>query len=865
MNSSGQTSVCNVCNEPPPCTQETTCKDINFDGSYCETACSLPPVLTDPASVFNNINTCSPMLRMLPPETSGETSCMDENGDDKINVVRTYTLEWLDVDFISGFDSNNDPIVTPTWFELEQCVQNIELILGACCTNGTAEAGDDLTICEDTSVTLTGSTIGGGATTGTWSISSGPLGHDGSVTGPGPDSNPADASFSATTPGDYTLTLMTDTPSGGCSAGSDTRMVTVDEQPSSEAGMNQTQCNSSMFTLAATAPSVGTGMWTVVSGTGSVTTPSSNISGVTGVNAGTTTVLRWTVTNGECTDADEVRLTNHDLPAAPISGGNQTECETSPTQTLTATATVPRGSTIEWFLAASGGPAITGSPTQSTVGSTTYYAESIDVSTGCRSLTRTAVTLTINGAPAAPTSGGDQTECETNPIQTLTATASAPTGSTIEWFLAASGGVAITGSPTQPTVGNTTYYAESVNTTTGCRSLTRTAVTLTINEVPTITGILTICADGSTQLTRTGDPAPNTPWTSSDTGVATVSNTGLVTGVAAGTTTITFTDANGCDNSATITVNPVPTITGEFTLCVGESSQLTGSGSPAPSSPWDSENTDVVTVSNSGLITGVGPGTTMVTYTDANGCDHTATITVNLVPTISGGLMICADGSTQLTGSGNAASSTPWVSSNTGVATVSNTGLVTSVGPGMTTITYTEANGCDITATITVNECSINIVKGSSLDLGTDGEATVGDIITYTYVVTNDGQVTLDDVSVSEVQLNFSGTGLLPSPVYVANSSTMNSAEGTLQVGESARYTAMYAITAADIASGQIDNQAVASGMTPDDMVVMDDSDSSNPNDPNETGTPGDPDGDDPTGTLFPGISIIKGLSLIHI
>ena len=156
----------------------------------------------------------------------------------------------------------------------------------------------------------------------------------------------------------------------------------------------------------------------------------------------------------------------------------------------------------------------------------------------------------------------------------------------------------------------------------------------------------------------------------------------------------------------------------------------------------------------------------------------------------------------------------------------------------------------------------INIVKGSSLDLGTDGEATVGDIITYTYVVTNDGQVTLDDVSVSEVQLNFSGTGLLPSPVYVANSSTMNSAEGTLQVGESARYTAMYAITAADIASGQIDNQAVASGMTPDDMVVMDDSDSSNPNDPNETGTPGDPDGDDPTGTLFPGISIIKGSSL---
>ncbi len=87
--------------------------------------------------------------------------------------------------------------------------------------------------------------------------------------------------------------------------------------------------------------------------------------------------------------------------------------------------------------------------------------------------------MTENALPTAPTSGGDQTECEINPIQTLTAMATPPAGSNLIWYDAASGGSVIA-SPILNSLGTITYYAESENSTTGCISNSRTAVTLTI-------------------------------------------------------------------------------------------------------------------------------------------------------------------------------------------------------------------------------------------------------------------------------------------------------------------------------------------------------------------------------------------------
>ena len=56
-----------------------------------------------------------------------------------------------------------------------------------------------------------------------------------------------------------------------------------------------------------------------------------------------------------------------------------------------------------------------------------------------------------------------------------------------------------------------------------------------------------------------------------------------------------------------------------------------------------------------------------------------------------------------MTGSGTAATSNAWVSSDVGVATVSSIGVVTGVSAGSVNITYTNNNGCQKVVAMTVN------------------------------------------------------------------------------------------------------------------------------------------------------------------
>ncbi|MEJ6982627.1 hypothetical protein WG906_19355, partial [Pedobacter sp. P351] len=99
-----------------------------------------------------------------------------------------------------------------------------------------------------------------------------------------------------------------------------------------------------------------------------------------------------------------------------------TQCETSPIQTLNANSALVSTTGVTWYTAATGGTVVP-SPALNTVGTVTYFAEATNPATGCLSLSRTAVTLTINAAPAAPALSGSATitQCETSPIQTLNA------------------------------------------------------------------------------------------------------------------------------------------------------------------------------------------------------------------------------------------------------------------------------------------------------------------------------------------------------------------------------------------------------------------------------------------------------------
>ena len=187
----------------------------------------------------------------------------------------------------------------------------------------------------------------------------------------------------------------------------------------------------------------------------------------------------------------------------------------------------------------------------------------------------------LESALPPPTGNGDITECEENPIQTLTASATPPSGSYVVWYTATSGGSPV--SPTLNTVGNVTYYGESVdNSDSNRRSLFRTAVQLTILPRSTISVtsasscVFTLFSPTTYQLVVT----VSTGTVSSTAG--TVTNTSgsvwAITNVPSGTNIVaTVTNANGCTNQLTVTapncacpVVSAPTSGGDKSYCVGD-------------------------------------------------------------------------------------------------------------------------------------------------------------------------------------------------------------------------------------------------------------------------------------------------------
>ena len=257
----------------------------------------------------------------------------------------------------------------------------------------------------------------------------------------------------------------------------------------------------------------------------------------------------------------------------------------------------------------------------------------------------------------------------------------------------------------------------AVTNSNGCIGLLNT-ITVTVNPLPvvsSITGTLSVCVNSTTTLT---DATAGGVWSSNNSAIATIDASGLVTGVAAGTVTInyTFTNTDGCSTtvSATITVNALPTvapITGNFNVCTSTDSQLSDA---TPGGTWSSGNTGVATVDATGLVSGIAPGTAIISYTvtGGNGCTTvvTANVTVTTLPvvapitTTAPSFNVCIGGTIPLK---DATSGGVWSSDNTAVATINSSGVVTGIANGTAIISYTITTTCSetvsATQTITVN------------------------------------------------------------------------------------------------------------------------------------------------------------------
>jgi trimeric autotransporter adhesin len=239
------------------------------------------------------------------------------------------------------------------------------------------------------------------------------------------------------------------------------------------------------------------------------------------------------------------------------------------------------------------------------------------------------------------------------------------------------------------------------------------------------------------QLTATGsysdgssaDLTSLVTWSSSSIGVATVSATGAVTGLAAGSTVITAT-LNNISQTTTATIT-APTISAisvtpeAMTLPIGISQQFTATAIYSDGSTvdlvsgvaWSSSSTAVATIDNTGLASTVAAGTTTITAT-VGALTDTASLTVVAAHltsiSVSPSTLSLATGTEQqFTATGNfddgstqVLTSVQWSSSANNVLTVSSTGLGTAVAAGTSTVTATSGSISGI-ASVTVTSATL--------------------------------------------------------------------------------------------------------------------------------------------------------------
>ena len=204
-------------------------------------------------------------------------------------------------------------------------------------------------------------------------------------------------------------------------------------------------------------------------------------------------------------------------------------------------------------------------------------------------------------------------------------------------------------------------------------------------------------------------------WKSSNTAVATVSSSGKVKGVKAGTAVITCTsNATGLSTTCTVTVGYVKLDKTEFILKKGKTTTLTATVYPSAledrSVTWKSSNTAVATVSSSGKVKGVKSGTAIITCTsNATGLSTTCTVTVGTVILNISGITLNKDNTITLKAAVYPETledkSVTWKSSDETIATVTSAGKVKGIAAGTATITCTSvATGLSATCTVTVTE-----------------------------------------------------------------------------------------------------------------------------------------------------------------
>lgn len=284
----------------------------------------------------------------------------------------------------------------------------------------------------------------------------------------------------------------------------------LSQYPYSQAGVNQIICGNST-TMAANNPAPGTGLWTLLGGTATISTPSSNTSAITGIAVGTAT-LQWSDSNCGGTTS-QVVITRTTIPTS-AAGPDQSTCYPN---TITMAANFPPYGSGTWSILA--GSTNTSTSQLSSVndesaiftptGVGTYTLQWTISLAGCTSSTDNVV-VTVTAGPNLSVAGPSQTVClgSTATMAANTAT----TGATATWSVISGPSVLLSQfssaiSPTAvftPAGGAGIYILSWAISKVGCTSTSN--MTLTVNSPPTVAA-----AGADQSVCITGTLTANTP------------------------------------------------------------------------------------------------------------------------------------------------------------------------------------------------------------------------------------------------------------------------------------------------------------------------------------------------------------------
>jgi len=557
------------------------------------------------------------------------------------------------------------------------------------------------------------------------------------------------------TTGTFNVTLLAVGPCSGLSKSTQSSMITINPKPSltlTSTNTNCGVCNGTAAVSASGASSPYSYLWNDQSTTNSISSLCAGSYQVTVTDA-----------NG-CTDLVGVNISD----GASMSISTTSTSASCGSANGTATAIGTGGATPYSYLWDDPGAQTT--QTANGLSSGTYNVTITDAS-GCTVQTDFFSAATINstsGVTASIPSSTDPTGCGTSDGTAMASGTGGTTPYSYSWSNGAST-LTITG-----LAGGT--YTVTITDASSCTDIA--SVTLTAPSSPNVSATSTPpsgcgTSDGTATANVTGGSTPYTyNWSNGGT-------TSSISGLSAGTYTVTITDAGNCTSTSSTTLTdpsvPIVSATGIDPICNNDANgSATASGSGGTGSLTYSWNT--TPVQNTATATGLSGGIVYtVTVTDGGGCTNTNTVTLTDPPAImlstSSNNASCGfadgDASVSVTSGGNGPFVYLWDDGQT-TSTASN------LAAGSYTVVVTDANGCSGNGSASVSNTGAPTasVSGSTLNCNGDNNGTT------TISATGGSTPYIYSWNTSPVQTNATATGL-SAGAYIA---TLTDANGCIAV-----------------------------------------------------------------------------------